>query len=126
MIDQPDMTREYEDHQVDGVTVRVRTNSPTGYWDIPPCPGNRDYDMYQAWLQAGGVPAVIDDTPPDPSADDLARQQFNAQYTVADIVDALQQQQAGDATAMSAIISARSSIQAQAANLANNIKKVTA
>lgn len=74
-----------------------------------------DYAQYLAWLKAGGTPTVVDDTLPPHSDDDAAKAQFNAQFSVADLCDAMQAFMAGDQTQIQALLARRQQIQASVA-----------
>lgn len=56
------------DYQLTNTSIVRRTSDGAS---IPEAPGNLDWDEYQAWLAAGGVPDPYVAPPPPPPAPDV-------------------------------------------------------
>jgi len=64
----------YVEHQVQSGIIHVALNNMS----IPPDPNNMDYWAYLGWKAQGGMPTIIDDTPPSPDYAELRRRAYDA------------------------------------------------
>ena len=106
----PNLNQQYEEHWANGEMQSIETETSQGHKSIPPARGNMDYEEYLLWQAAGGVPTIIDDTPVPPSDEELAKIQFCAEYTTADICDVMQAYMAGDTKPLEALLARRQEI----------------